>query len=131
MRKLGEDISEMLDFVPGYFKVLRHVRPKLSCGHCARVIQLPAPSRPIERGIPAPGLLAQVVIAKHDDHLPLYRQAEIYARSGVHIARSSMAQWVGICGVRLTPLAETLKDFILSHSVIHADERSWGRSPRC
>ena len=78
MRKLGEDIAEMLDFVPGYFKVLRHVRPKLSCGHCARVIQLPAPSRPIERGIPTPGLLAQVLAAKYADHCPLYRQQAIY-----------------------------------------------------
>ena len=76
----------------------------------------------IDKGIPAPGLLAQVVIAKHDDHLPLYRQTEICARSGVHIARSSMAQWIGICGVRLAPLVDALKDFIRSHSVVHADE---------
>lgn len=61
-------------------------------------------------------------MAKHDDHLPLYRQTEIYARSGVHIPRSSMAQWIGICGVRLAPLAQALKDFILGHDVIHADE---------
>ena len=76
----------------------------------------------IDKGIPAPGLLAQVVVAKHDDHLPLYRQTEIYARSGVHIPRSSMAQWIGICGVRLRPLAEALKDFIVGHDVVHADE---------
>ena len=66
--------------------------------------------------------MAQVVIAKHDDHLPLYRQEEIYARSGVHIARSSMAQWIGICGLRLAPLVEALKKFVLSHCVIHVDE---------
>jgi hypothetical protein len=63
-----------------------------------------------------------VVVAKHDDHLPLYRQTEIYARSGVHIPRSSMAQWIGICGVRLAPLAQALKDFIVGHAVVHADE---------
>src|SRR2546427_10528976 len=80
------------------------------------------PAQIIDKGIPAPGLLAQVVVAKHDDHLPLYRQEEIYARSGVHIPRSSMAQWIGICGVRLAPLADALKGFILSHGVIHADE---------
>ena len=80
------------------------------------------PAQIIDKAIPAPGLLAQVVIAKHDDHLPLYRQEEIYARSGVHIPRSSMAQWIGICGVRLAPLAEALKKFILGHGVIHADE---------
>jgi transposase len=80
------------------------------------------PAQMIDKGIPAPGLLAQVVVAKHDDHLPLYRQEEIYARSGVHIARSSMAQWVGICGVRLKPLADALQAFILGHAVVHADE---------
>ena len=80
------------------------------------------PAQIIDKGIPAPGLLAQVVIAKHDDHLPLYRQEEIYARSGVHIPRSSMAQWVGICGLRLAPLAAALREYILTHSVIHADE---------
>ena len=80
------------------------------------------PAQMIDKGIPAAGLLAQVVVAKHDDHLPLYRQSEIYARSGVHIPRSSMAQWIGICGLRLAPLVDALKDFILGHSVIHADE---------
>ena len=76
----------------------------------------------IDKGIAAAGLLAQVAVAKHADHLPLYRQEEIYARSGVHIARSSMAQWIGICGVRLAPLADALKKFILGHAVVHADE---------
>ena len=85
MRKLGEDISELLDFIPGYFKVIQHVRPKLSCGRCSRVIQLPAPARPIERGMPAPGLLAQVIVAKYADHCPLYRQQGIYRRSGVDL----------------------------------------------
>src|SRR5206468_1970552 len=85
MRRLGEDVSEMLDYIPGYFKVIRHVRPKLSCGHCARVIQLPAPSRPIERGMPGPGLLAQVIVAKYADHCPLYRQQGIYRRCGVEL----------------------------------------------
>ena len=80
------------------------------------------PAQIIDKGIPAPGLLAQVAVAKHDDHLPLYRQEKIYARSGVHIARSSMAQWIGICAVRLAPLAEALRKFILGHAVVHADE---------
>jgi transposase len=68
MRPLGEDVSEMLDLVPGYFKVIRHVRPKVSCGRCARVVQQPAPSRPIDRGMAAPGLLAQIITAKYADH---------------------------------------------------------------
>jgi len=113
MRKLGEDTSEMLDFVPGYFKVLRHVRPKLSCGHCARVIQLPAPSRPIERGIPAPGLLAQVLAAKYADHCPLYRQQAIYQRAGVDLDRATLADWVGAAARLLEPLVDVLGRYVL------------------
>ena len=122
LERVGEDVSEQLDCVPAQFFVLRHIRGKYACACCQTIQAAPLPAQIIDKGIPAPGLLAQVVVAKHDDHLPLYRQEEIYGRSGVHIARSSMAQWVGVCGVRLTPLAEALKDFILSHSVIHADE---------
>lgn len=70
----------MLDMVPGYFKVIRHVRPKLSCGHCSRVVQQPAPPRPIARGMAAPGLLAQIIVAKYADQCPLYRQQGIYLR---------------------------------------------------
>jgi transposase len=122
MRKLGEDISEMLDFVPGYFKVLRHVRPKLSCGHCARVIQLPAPSRPIERGIPAPGLLAQVLAAKYADHCPLYRQQAIYARAGVELERATLADWVGAAARLLAPLVEGIGRYVLTAEKVHTDD---------
>ncbi len=122
MRKLGEDISEMLDFVPGYFKVLRHVRPKLACGHCARVIQLPAPSRPIERGIPAPGLLAQVLTAKYADHCPLYRQQAIYQRSGVDLDRATLADRVGAASQLLAPLADRLGRYVLAAEKVHADD---------
>ena len=121
-KRIGEEVSEQLDCVPAQFFVLRHIRGKYACACCQTIQAAPLPAQIIDKGIPAPGLLAQVVIAKHDDHLPLYRQTEIYARSGVHIPRSSMAQWVGVCGVRLTPLAEALREFILKHSVIHADE---------
>src|SRR5438552_12476143 len=89
MRKLGEDISEMLDYIPGYFKVLRHVRPKFSCGHCAAIIQLPAPSRPTYRGLPAPGLRAQVTVSKYADHCRRYRQQATYRRSGVDLDRAT------------------------------------------
>jgi len=122
LSRIGEEISEQLDCVPAQFFVLRHIRGKYACMCCQTLQAAPMPPQMIDKGIPAPGLLAQVVVAKHDDHLPLYRQTEIYARSGVHIPRSSMAQWSGICGVRLTPLAEALKDFILGHDVVHADE---------
>ncbi|QDL38643.1 IS66 family transposase [Rhodoferax sediminis] len=121
-KRIGQEVSEQLDCVPAQFFVLRHIRGKYACACCQTIQAAPMPAQIIDKGIPAPGLLAQVVIVKHDDHLPLYRQEEIYARSGVHIPRSSMAQWVGICGVRLKPLADALQAFILSHSVIHADE---------
>ena len=122
LKRIGEEISEQLDCVPTQFFVLRHIRGKYACACCQSIQAAPMPAQIIDKGIPAPGLLAQVIIAKHDDHLPLYRQTEIYARSGVHIARSSMAQWVGICGVRLDPLAQALRQFVLGQSVIHADE---------
>jgi len=122
MRKLGEDISEMLDFVPGYFKVLRHVRPKLSCGNCARVIQLPAPSRPIERGIPAPGLLAQVIAAKYADHCPLYRQQAIYQRAGVDLDRATLADWVGAAARLLEPLVDVVGRYVLAGEKVHTDD---------
>jgi transposase len=122
LKRIGEEVSEQLDCVPAQFFVLRHIRGKYACACCQTVQAEPMPAQMIDKGIPAPGLLAQVVIAKHDDHLPLYRQTEIYARSGVHIPRSSMAQWIGVCGVRLAPVAEALREFILSQAVIHADE---------
>lgn len=122
MKRIGQDVSEQLDCVPAQFFVQRHIRGKYACACCQSIQAAALPAQIIDKGIPAAGLLAQVVIAKHDDHLPLYRQEEIYARSGVHVPRSSMAQWVGICGVRLAPLAQALREFILTHSVIHADE---------
>src|SRR5438034_1841521 len=122
MRKLGEDISEMLDFVPGYFKVLRHVRPKFSCGHCAAIIQLPAPSRPIDRGLPAPGLLAQVIVSKYGDHCPLYRQQGIYRRSGVDLDRATLAERVGGASRLLEPLVASLGRHVCAAEKLHADD---------
>ena len=122
LRRIGEEISEQLDCEPTRFFVHRHIRGKYACACCQTVLAAPMPAQIIDKGIPAPGLLAQVVLAKHDDHLPLYRQEEIYRRSGAHIPRSSMAQWVGICGVRLEPLAAAMKAHVLSQPVLHADE---------
>ena len=107
-KRIGEEVSEQLDCVPAQFFVLRNIRGKYACACCQTIQAAPMPAQMIDKGIPAPGLLAQVAVAKHDDHLPLYRQTEIYTRSGVHIARSSMAQWLGICGVRLMPLVALL-----------------------
>src|SRR5439155_15315245 len=107
--KLGEDVSEMLEYVPARFKVVRHVRPKLSCTQCDTIVQAEAPTRPIARGLAGPGLLAHVLVSKYADHLPLYRQAEIYAREGVDLERSTLADWVGATSELLNPLHEALR----------------------
>lgn len=122
LRKFGEDISEMLDYEPGYFKVIRHVRPKFSCVHCSQVLQMPAPARPIDRGIPAPGLLAQVIVAKYGDHCPLYRQQAIYRRAGVELERATLADWVGGASRLLQPLVAALGRYVLGAEKIHGDD---------
>src|SRR5664279_1848642 len=122
LRKLGEDVSELLEFVPAQFKVIRIVRPKLSCSCCAHIVQAPAPSRPVERGLAGPGLLAHVLVSKYADHLPLYRQSEIYERSGLDLDRSTLADWVGGSSRLLAPLIEALRRYVLATSKLHADD---------
>ncbi len=122
MKRIGEDVSEKLDYVPGVFCVHRHVRGKWACACCQTLVQAPVEPHVIDKGIPTPGLLAQVLVNKFADHLPLYRQEAIFGRAGVAIPRSTLAQWVGTCGVELQPLVDALKRDILSRSVVHADE---------
>jgi transposase len=122
LRKLGEDASEMLEYRPASFFVIRHVRPKLSCSHCERIVQAAAPSRPIERGIAGPALLAHVLTSKYANHLPLYRQSEIYAREGIDLERSTLADWVGSTSELLMPLVEALRSYVMSASKLHADD---------
>ena len=122
MKRIGEDVSEKLDYQPGVFTVERHVRGKWVCTQCETLIQAPVPAQVIDKGIPTAGLLAQVLVAKYADHLPLYRQEKIFGRAGFEIARSTLAQWVGSCGVQLQPLVDALKEEILTHGVLHADE---------
>jgi transposase len=122
LRKLGEDVSEMLEYVPARFKVIRHVRPKLSCTKCDVIVQAEAPSRPIARGLAGPGLLAHVLVSKYADHQPLYRQAEIYAREGVELERSTLADWVGATSELLTPLHDALRQYVMSADKLHADD---------
>jgi transposase len=122
LSKLGEDVSEVLEYVPALFKVIRHVRPKLSCTKCDAIVQAEAPSRPIERGLAGPGLLAHVLVSKYADHLPLYRQAEIYAREGVELERSTLADWVGGTSELLQPLQEALRQYVMSGRKLHADD---------
>jgi transposase len=122
LSKLGEDVSEVLEYVPARFKVIRHVRPKLSCTRCDAIVQAEAPTRPIARGLAGPGLLAHVVVSKYADHLPLYRQSEIYAREGVELERSTLADWVGATSELLKPLNEALRLYVMSARKLHADD---------
>ena len=122
LERLGEDVSEVLEYVPSQFKVIRHVRPKFACGKCQSITQSPAPDRPIARGLAGPGLLAHVLVSKYCDHLPLYRQSEIYARVGVELERSTLADWVGQCSALLAPLANALHRYVLAGGKLHADD---------
>jgi transposase len=122
LNKLGEDISEVLEWIPASFKVIRHVRPKMCCTQCDVIVQAAAPSRPIARGLAGPGLLAHVLVSKYCDHLPLHRQSEIYAREGVELERSTLADWVGSASKLLEPLNEALRKHVLSAAKLHADD---------
>jgi transposase len=122
LRPLGEDVSEMLEYVPGHYKVIRHVRPKLSCSSCQKIVQAAAPSRPIERGLPGPGLLANVLVAKYSDHIPLYRQSQIRAREGLDLERSTLADWVGQASTLLEPLVNAVGRYVLSTYKLHGDD---------
>lgn len=122
LRRLGEDVTEILEYRPGRFHVVRHVRPKLSCRSCEAITQAVMPELPIERGRPGPGLLAHVLVSKYRDHLPLHRQAEIYAREGVALSRSTLADWVGRSAALLQPLVERLRAEAMASPRLHADD---------
>ena len=101
----------------------RHIRGKWACAKCQTLTQAPVPAQIIDKGIPTAGLLAQVLVAKYADHLPLYRQETIFARAGMALPRSTLAQWVGSCGVQLQPLVDALKDEMLEHKIGRASCR--------
>jgi len=124
LKRIGEETSEQLDCVPAQFFVHLHIRGKYACVCCQTILAAAMPAQVIDKGIPAAGLLAQVIVAKFDDHLPLFRQEEIYQRSGVFIPRSSMGGWVGQCGVRLLPLVQAMTKHLLAQGVLHGDETS-------
>jgi transposase len=122
LKRIGEDVAEKLDYVPGVFTVQRHVRGKWACAKCQTITQAPVAAHVIDKGIPTTGLLAQVLVAKYADHQPLYRQEHIFARAGLAIPRSTLAQWVGTCGAHLQPLVDALRAELLKHRVLHGDE---------
>src|ERR1035438_8252857 len=108
--------------------IASNVRPEPACASCDTIVQAAAPTRPIERGMAGPGLLAHVIVGKYGNHLPLYRQAEIYAREGVELDRTLLAQWVGSATALLTPLTDALRAHVLAADVVHADDTQIGRA---
>jgi len=122
LKRIGEDVSEKLDYVPGVFSVERHIRGKWACARCETLIQAPVPPHVIDKGLPTAGLIAHVLVAKYLDHQPLYRLEGIFGRAGVPIPRSTQGEWVGQSGVQLQPLVDALREIMLARSVLHADE---------
>src|SRR3954451_7667815 len=122
LRKISNEVTETLDYVPGRFKVVRHIREKLSCRVCDTVVAAPAPDHAIARGRAGAGLLAHIVVSKYDDHLPLYRQAEIFARDGVSLETSTLSGWVGATAATLKPLVDALAGDILASDNLHVDD---------
>jgi transposase len=122
LRRIGEDVTETLDYVPGRFKVIRHVREKLSCRACDTIVAAPAPDHAIARGRAGAGLLAHIVVSKYDDHLPLYRQAEIFAREGVDLETSTLFGWVGATAAAMAPLIDALATEVMGSGTLHVDD---------
>ena len=122
LKRIGEDISEKLDYIPGKAQVERHIRGKWACKKCDTLTQAPMPAHVINKGIASSRLLAHVLVAKYADHLPLYRQQQRFAREGIELPISTMADWVGRCGMQLQPLVDALREELLLKSVLHADE---------
>jgi transposase len=122
LHKLGEDVTEMLELVPRQWKVIQHVREKLSCRSCEKITQPPAPSHPIARGRAGPGLLAHVLFGKYGLHLPLTRQSTTFAREGVPLDVSTLTDWVGASAATLMPLVEAIRAHVFAAERIHADE---------
>ena len=122
LREIGQDVSEVLDYEPGNFLVIRHVRPKLACGGCQSIVQAAAPSRPVDRSVAGAGLMAHVLVSKYADHTPLYRQSQIFARDGVELAVSTLSDIVGAAAWLLTPLAQAIGRYVLNGSKVHGDD---------
>jgi len=123
LKKIGEEVLEQLEIVPAKMYLIEHVRFKYAgCAENATVITADMPRQPIDKSMAGPGLLADVVIKKYDDHLPLYRQSEIFARHGIDLARSTLCDWVSACATQVQPIVERLKDTTLAAPKIHTDD---------
>jgi transposase len=136
LAKLGEDVTETLEVIPRRWKVVQTVREKFTCRACEAITQPPAPFHPIARGRAGPNLLAMVLEAKFGQHLPLNRQSETYAREGIGLGVSTLADWVGTCAATLAPLVALIRDHVMAASRLHGDDtavpvlaRKAGRPP--
>ncbi len=112
-QEIGQETSEQLEYVPAAFKVIEHVRVKYACRHCEEHVSLAAkPSQPVEKGLPGPGLLAQVVLSKYGDHTPLYRQEDIFSRHGILLRRSTLCDWIASAADLAEPLYERMCELV-------------------
>ena len=121
-RKIDDDISEVFEYVPASFKVIQYIRPRCACKNCDKIVQAYAPSKGIDKGKAGFGLLAHVLVSKYCNHLPLYRQSQIYAREGIEISKSTLCGWAGRCAVLLEPLVAEIKKVVFGSDHIHGDE---------
>ena len=121
-RTISSDISETLEYIPSSFKVIRNIRPRCACINCETIVQAYPASGAIDKGKAGPGLLAHILVQKYCNHLPLYRQSQIYKREDVDLPRSTMAGWAGQCSRLLQPLIDELKKSVFSASQIHGDD---------
>ena len=121
-QRLGEDVSEVLEYVPEHYRVVRHVRPRFACKCCERMAQASAPGRPLERSYAGPGLLAHVTVSKYLDHQPIYRQCQIAARQGVELSESTLGDWIGGVHELFSPLMAVLRQYVFASPKLHADD---------
>jgi transposase len=121
-RKIADDASEILEYVPSSFKVIRTIRPRCACVHCEQIVQGEAPGNTIDKGKAGPGLLAHILTSKYCDHLPIYRQSQMYEREGIEVARSTMTGWARQCALLIVPVIDELKKSIFSVDHIHGDD---------
>ncbi len=119
---LGETVTEQLDIINNAFRVIETVRPKLACRKCDAIVQAPLPAKPIDRSYASPGLLARILVSKYVEHIPLYRQCDIYARHGLVLNRNTLVRWVLELADKLSPLAEALNRYVLEAGKVHADD---------
>ena len=121
-RTISNDVSETLEYIPSSFKVIRNIRPRCACINCETIVQTYPRSGAIDKGKAGPGLLAHILVQKYCNHLPLYRQSQIYEREDIEISRSTMSGWAGQCSRLLEPLIDELKRSVFSTSQIHGDD---------